>query len=337
MPLLRSNHAGHSRPDRACLARFTRKTDVLIDYTRREFGFALFSTTLATGLPPVSMAGTKDNVRNIEHQLGSTEISGRPSRVIALEFSFVQALDSLNIGPIGISDDNEPKRVEQLLARKIDFVSVGTRLEPNLELISTLAPDLIIADEVRHAAIYSQLSALAPTIVLNSWEGDYKTIKNSVVTIAQALGEKSEGERVIADHGARFAAMVARIPIDEQRRILLAVATPDNMSLHTSSSFSGSVFQAMGLTPAVESSKAIESGAGLERLIAVNPDILFVAADPGGTVFDHWRDNGAWKGISAARTSAVFEVDRNRFARFRSLKTAEMIASGVLDNIYNPK
>lgn len=292
-------------------------------------GTIAMSPALATGLAQA------EETRRIDHALATTEITGKPLRIVALEFSFVQALDSLDVVPVGISDDNQPKRIEQLLGKAIDYASVGTRLEPNLELVGATMPDLIIADQVRHSAIYSQLSAIAPTIVLNSWEGDYRTIKTSLVTIADAMGEKDRGERVIANHDAAMAAIVAKIPRDEKRRFLLAVSTADSMSLHTSSSFSGSVFEAIGLQPAIVSTDPVESGAGLERLIAINPDVLFVATDGGGTVIDRWKTNSAFQNLAAAKAAKIFEVDRNQFARFRGLKTAGLIASDIVEKVYS--
>ncbi len=300
--------------------------------TRRTFFSALaLSAAAAFALPQLAQA---QETRRIAHLRGNTEISGRPTRVVAMEFSFVQALDALGVVPVGITDDNQPKRIEQLVGKKLDYSSVGTRLEPNLELVSTLSPDLIIADDLRHSAIYPQLSQLAPTIILNSWEGDYQTIKDSVVTIADALGDKAKGEKVIAEHDARIKALISKIPAGEKRRFMLAVANPDSMALHSSSSFTGSVFKAMGLTPAIDSKDAVESGAGLERLVAVNPDVFLVATDSPGTVFEQWKGNAAWQNISAVKNGMVFEVDRNQFSRFRGLKTAELMVKEILAKVY---
>jgi iron complex transport system substrate-binding protein len=304
------------------------------DLTRRTLNISLLTTFGSVLLPGFGSASAAAGARVIDHRLGSTEITGNPARVVALEFSFVQALDALGVVPAGIADDNQPKRIEQLLGKQIEYGSVGTRLEPNLELVSALMPDLIIADETRHSAVYAQLSAIAPTIVLNSWEGSYQTIRESVITIADSLGEKAKGDQVLAAHDTVIATLVANIPRGENRRFLLAVATPDSMSLHTSASFTGSVFKAMGLTPAVQSATAVESGASLERLIAVNPDILLVATDAGGTVLDQWRTNSAFGNISAVKGGMIFQVDRNQFSRFRGLKTAEMIAREILAKVY---
>jgi ferric citrate transport system substrate-binding protein len=271
----------------------------------------------------------------VKHVLGTAEVSGTPKRVVALEYSFIQALDQLGVAPVGIADDKAADRIEQLLGKKIEYTSVGTRLEPNLELVSSLKPDLIIADSTRHAKIYKQLGSIAPTIVLNSWEGSYQEIKDSVVTIAEAMGNHDAGVQAVQKHEKAMADMAAQIPKDEKRTFMLAVSNPDSLSLHTSGSFTGSVFQALGLTPAVQADEATESGAGLERIAAVNPGVLLIATDGAGTAYDQWKDTPTWKGISAAQNKQVYVVDRNQFSRFRGLGTAEVIAHTVLQNVYN--
>lgn len=273
--------------------------------------------------------------KTVSHELGSTTIPAQPKRVVVLEFSFVQALDALGEQPVGIADDNKPQNIEQLLGKPMDYVSVGTRLEPNLELISALHPDLIIADERRHSAIYSQLSRIAPTIVLNSWDGNYQDIKHAVATIADALGEKVHGEQVLQQHQADIQAIADNIPADANDTFLLAVATTDAWSLHTSSSFSGSVFDTIGVQSAIQSEHPIESGVGLERLLDINPDVLLVATDPGRpTIFDQMKNSAAWQNISAVKQGRVYQVNRNQYARFRGLATAKLIASDVVHQVY---
>lgn len=301
------------------------------------FKFARTLLVVVSALAATGTATLAQEARTITHQLGTTDITGTPTKVVALEYSFIQALNAIGVTPVGIADDDQPARIEQLLGKKIDYTSVGTRLEPNLELVASLQPDLIIADETRHAAIYEQLSAIAPTIVLNSWEGTYDEIKSAVVTIAEAMGDKAKGEAAVAAHEATMADLASKIPAGETRTFLLAVANPDSFSLHTSNSFTGSVFHALNLTPAIEdpNAEATESAVGLERVVAVNPDVLLVATEGKATVFDQWKTNAAFQNISAVKNGLVFEVDRNQFSRFRGLLTAEMMAREILSKVYN--
>lgn len=299
-------------------------------------GIVLLTMLSLTGQNGAQAAETAPE-RTVTHDLGSTVIAGKPHTVVALEFSFVEALHALGVNPVGIADDNQPKRIEQLLGEKIEFKSVGTRLEPNLEIVSSLAPDLIIADRERHSGIYPMLGSIAPTIVLNSWEGGYQDIKNSIVTIAEALGSKEAGEKVVKAHEAVIADLKKKIPAGEQRRFLMAVVTPDVVALHTSTSFSGSVFSVLGLQPALVADKPVEGGVGLERLASINPDVLFVATDGERTLLDQWKTNAVWLNISAVKNNRVFAVDRNQYTRFRGLRTAEIIANDVVDHLYSGK
>lgn len=58
--------------------------------------------------------------------------------------------------------------ITKLVGQEMDYTSVGTREQPNLEVISSLQPDLIIADAERHKGIYKDLQQIAPTIVLKA-------------------------------------------------------------------------------------------------------------------------------------------------------------------------
>ena len=79
--------------------------------------------------------------------------------------------------------------IEQLVNGKMKYTSVGTRQQPNLEVISSLKPDLIVADVQRHKAIYKDLEQIAPTIELNSRESTYEENIDAFKTIAKATGK----------------------------------------------------------------------------------------------------------------------------------------------------
>ena len=49
--------------------------------------------------------------RTVNGTLGSLTISGTPTRVVALEFSFVDDLAAIGVKPVGIADDNDATRI----------------------------------------------------------------------------------------------------------------------------------------------------------------------------------------------------------------------------------
>lgn len=289
----------------------------------------------ATGCSPTSQpdAEPATATHTIEHELGTTEISGTPQRVVALEFSFVDSLLVLGVDPVGIADDEDESRVTQLAGADLDYESVGTRSEPNQEVIASLSPDLIIADLDRHSAVYEQLSAIAPTIVLNSREGSYEDIRDGVVTIADALGDKAEGEDALAAHDEAMEDYAAQIPDDEPRTFQLGVARDDSLRLHTSSSFDGAVLDRLGLSVAVQSDEPYED-VNLERIAAVDPGVLLIATDADNPITTQWAENPVWTGMTASVDGSTYDVDRNVFTRFRGLRSAELVAQNILQDVY---
>ena len=140
----------------------------------------------------------------IKHEEGKTKVPKHPKRVVVLEYSFVDALASLDVKPVGVADDKKKERIIKPLRDKIgNYTSVGARKQPNLEEISKLKPDLIIADSNRHKGIYKDLSKIAPTIELKSFDGNYNQNIDAFKTISKALGKEDEGKKRLKEHGIR--------------------------------------------------------------------------------------------------------------------------------------
>ncbi len=58
--------------------------------------------TLVVAIAALAVGGTAalaQDARTVTHELGTTEITGTPSKIVAMEFSFVQALDALGVSP----------------------------------------------------------------------------------------------------------------------------------------------------------------------------------------------------------------------------------------------
>ncbi|MCY8950960.1 Fe(3+) dicitrate ABC transporter substrate-binding protein [Bacillus atrophaeus] len=283
-----------------------------------------------------SKAGSKSdkNSRVIQHEEGKTPVTGTPKKVVVLELSFLDAVKNLGITPVGIADDNKKDMIKKLVGSSIDYTSVGTRSEPNLEVISSLKPDLIIADAERHKNIYKQLKQIAPTIELKSREATYDETIDSYKTISKALNKEEEGKEKLAQHNKVIDGLKAELPKDEDRSIVLGVARSDSFQLHTSSSYDGEIFRMLGFTHAVKSDTAYQE-VNLEQLSKIDPDILFISANEGKTIVDDWKKNPLWKNLKAVKNGQIYVADRDIWTRFRGIQSSETSAKDVLKKVYN--
>ncbi|MFE4812539.1 Fe(3+) dicitrate ABC transporter substrate-binding protein [Peribacillus simplex] len=273
---------------------------------------------------------SNQETRTIKHEMGETEIKNTPKKIVTLELSFVDSLNALGIKPIGISDDNKKDMITKLVGQEMDYTSVGTREQPNLEVISSLQPDLIIADAERHKGIYKDLQKIAPTIVLKSRESTYQENLDSFKTIAKAVNKEDAAEKRLSEHEKTIKELKAKLTVDSNMTVLPAVVRDTSFQAHTSSSYDGELLERMGLKNAIQQ-KQPHAEMNLEQLVEINPDVLLLANNEGKLLTDEWKDNPLWKDLKAVKSGQVYSVDRDLWTRYRGVVSAEAIAKDTLN------
>ncbi|MEM1264758.1 MAG: Fe(3+) dicitrate ABC transporter substrate-binding protein [Pseudomonadota bacterium] len=275
---------------------------------------------------------------DISHEMGTTAVPADPERVVVLEFSFIDALVSVGMVPVGIADDNNPDRVMTVYGDILGdaWTSVGTRKTPSLEIIASLAPDLIIADKTRHSAAYDTLSQIAPTIVLDSLGGDYHASVAQMAVIGEAIGQPEAMTARIAEHKATMTAFAERIrPHAAGVSAQFGVTNADGLYLHAPPSYNGALLAMFGfdsnMTPGeggVYERNYIETT--LEQLSEIDPDILILGeyTDPSAT--DTWAGEPLWQALTAVEGDAVHYVVANNWSRLRGMVAAELTAADLL-------
>jgi iron complex transport system substrate-binding protein len=147
----------------------------------------------------------------IVHALGETCVSEAAERVVTLEHSMTEAVVTLGVQPVGVAEiDRYNVLVNLPIPLSEDAVDVGTRNEPNLEVITSLNPDLIIAASWRVAETYDELNAIAPTIAFEGSDS-LEAMAGYFTTIATALDRVDVAEQVLADMNQHFADAAASV------------------------------------------------------------------------------------------------------------------------------
>ncbi|MGE8021782.1 ABC transporter substrate-binding protein [Peribacillus frigoritolerans] len=273
---------------------------------------------------------SNQETRTIKHEMGETEMKNTPKKIVTLELSFVDSLNALGIKPIGISDDNKKDMITKLVGQEMEYTSVGTREQPNLEVISSLQPDLIIADAERHKGIYKDLQKIAPTIVLKSRESTYQENLDSFKTIAKAVNKEDAAEKRLSEHEKTIKELKSKLTVDSNMTVLPAVVRDTSFQAHTSSSYDGELLERMGLKNAIQQ-KQPHAEMNLEQLVEIDPDVLLLANNEGKLLTDEWKDNPLWKDLKAVKNGQVYSVDRDLWTRYRGVVSAEAIAKDTLN------
>ncbi|MEQ8988010.1 MAG: Fe(3+) dicitrate ABC transporter substrate-binding protein [Marinovum algicola] len=288
----------------------------------------------------LALAAGAAQARDVTHELGTTDVPDSPERIVVLEFSFIDALAALNLAPVGIADDDQRDRVQPVWSERIgdDWTSVGTRKTPNLEIIASLQPDLIIADKSRHAAVYETLGQIAPTVVYDSLTGDYEDMLAVADEIGTALGRAEEMDAFQAGHGARMDAL--RADVSEQTQgddAQFGVINANGLWLHSPKSYVGSLLASFGFAPAMpltgsDSYGELYQKTTLEQLSALDPGLLILGKSGDGRTLDQdWNADSLWQQIDAVERGRLFNVSSDLWSRARGMLTAEEIAADIRD------
>lgn len=299
---------------------------------RRKTWMTALTLLVLSSLMLVACSGqaeqSNEKTRTITHEAGKTKVPEKPKKVVALEFSFVDALDELGITPVGIAQENKTD-VSGLLGKDIEFTEVGTRQQPNLEVISSLQPDLIIGDFNRHKGIYKQLQEIAPTIILKSRNATYEENIDSFKTIAEAVGKTKQMNDRLALHEERLQAAKKKVDPNDDRKVMVGVFRADSLTAHGETSFDGELLEKIGIENAVTKTAEPTVTITLEQMVKWDPDVIFMAeADP--KLLKEWKDNPLWNQITAVKNGEVYEVNRDLWTRYRGLDAAEQIVDEAI-------
>lgn len=279
----------------------------------------------------------------IKHDGGTTKLDKNPERVVALEFSYVDTLAALDIKPVGIADDGKKDRILKPIREKIgDYKSVGLRKQPNLEEISNQKPDLIIADTNRHKGIQKDLEKIAPTILLPSFDSDYKDNLDAFKTIAKAVGEEDKGKERLKEHQDLMSEYSKEITMDKSEPVLATVIAKSGLLSHPENTYVGELLKELGFKNALNKTETDNLAKYLkgpylqlnsEVLSDINPGRMFIIVDEGkeDPNLKKQEQDPVWKNLDAVKNNKVSIFDRNTWARARGIISSEEIAKQLVE------
>lgn len=286
----------------------------------------VFAALLALGGPVFAMT--------VEDLQGQFTLDKTPQRIVVLELSFADALAAVDLSPVGIADDNDPERIlPEVRARLKPWRSVGTRAQPSLEAISTLRPDLIVADSSRHRGIYAALRQIAPVLLLKSRNETYAENLQSAAIIGKVVGQDPLMQQRLAQHRRRMADFAAQLPAGAS--VVFGTSREQQFNLHSRDTYTGSVLSALGLSVPAAIGGAPMATIGLEQLLAINPQWLFVAHYRTESIVRKWQQDPLWQMLQAQQKQQVAAVDSNSWARMRGMFAAERIAADAVNIIHH--
>ena len=286
----------------------------------------LFKTTLASAL---LMASAFASAVTIKDAKGEFTLDKTPSRVVALEYSFVDALAQVGVSPVGVADDNKVDRILPQVREKIAaWQSVGTRSQPSLEVIASLKPDLIIADPSRHTAVFEELKKIAPTVMFDSRHESYQENLETAQKIGDLVGKSSEMKAKINEHNDYIANIAKNLGV-QGKKASFGTSREDKFNIQNDNGYVGSFLTTLGFAPTKLNSDQSFVEINLEQLVMEKPEYLFIAHYRDESIARKWEAEPLWKAIPAVKANHVYSVDADMWARGRGLEASKIMAKQI--------
>ena len=288
----------------------------------------LLKTTLASALLMASAFASAVTVKDAK---GEFTLDKTPSRVVALEYSFVDALAQVGVSPVGVADDNKVDRILPQVREKIAaWQSVGTRSQPSLEVIASLKPDLIIADPSRHTAVFEELKKIAPTVMFDSRHESYQENLETAQKIGNLVGKSAEMKAKINEHNDYIANIAKNLGV-QGKKASFGTSREDKFNIQNDNGYVGSFLTTLGFAPTKLNSDQAFVEINLEQLVMEKPEYLFIAHYRDESIARKWEAEPLWKAIPAVKANHVYSVDSDMWARGRGLEASKIMAKQIED------
>lgn len=298
------------------------RTDNITTSRRRILGVAfgaLAGMPMATSLiaaqstpanTPVATP-TGETTRIVSHAMGEAEVPVAPRRVVALDGPVLDACIALGIVPVGATSATPDLPWPSYLGDVTSSITnVGTIEEPTLESIVGLEPDLILSLSFRHEPIYQQLSGIAPTVLSPYSSAEWR---EGFMVYADALNRNDDAPAIVGAFETRVEEVRALLePSLETRKVSVIRVLTDQLRVYQTSSFSGTVLNAVGVARPVSQQGTDDTWLelSLERLNEIDADDIFVTLWSGATDDDlrQLTESDLWRALPAVAANRVHVV-----------------------------
>ncbi|MCJ7559641.1 cobalamin-binding protein [Candidatus Bathyarchaeota archaeon] len=272
-------------------------------------------------------AAEEEKIKTLQNLLDDkgfvTSLSAYPTRIVSLAPSTTEILFALGLDDkvVAVSDyDNYPYNFTAWVEAG-NMTSVGDFSNPNMEVIASVNPDLILATAgVQGESIDSLRSLNYKVLVLDpsSVEG----VLQDIVLVGNATGYKTQATSLVNSLRSRIDAVVEKVASAASKPKVYYEVWYDPTSLWSAGSkaWQNELIEKAGGTNIFADQQLDYFQSSAEAVISRNPDVILLPSQMGsGGPFwislDAVKARLGWNSISAVQNDRLYQVDGDVIAR----------------------
>lgn len=210
----------------------------------------------------------------VTHSQGETVVPVNPQTILTFDLASLSTLHTLGIAVTGVPEFSYPESLAQYASD--DYLKIGSLFEPDYETVNAIQPDLIIV-AARSAAVYPQLSEIAPTIDLTADNTDFLASNRHNAEILGQIFDKQDEVAALWD-GIEANVSAVQTATADTGTALIIMTSGGEVNAYGPGSRFGWIHDVLGFTPVIEDIEAATHGEAIsfEFILEANPDWLIV-------------------------------------------------------------
>ncbi|MGH4141088.1 ABC transporter substrate-binding protein [Clostridium sp.] len=256
-------------------------------------------------------------------------IESEPKRIITIAPNITEGVYALGKGEklVGRSDyDDYPKEA-------LKVASVGSVLQPNIEKIVELKPDVVIASTHFDKAVLKKLEALNIKVIVLYGEENFAGVYDTMSKLGQVVNASEKAQSIISDMKKKVTDITSKVK-DAKKSTVYYVAGFGKSGDFTAGkdTFIGNMIEMAGGTNVADD--AIGWKYSVEKLIEKDPDVLICSK-----FFDSKKGiqaTNGYKDLKSVKNGKLLEIDSNIVDRQgpRSVEGLEAMAKLIHPELF---
>lgn len=243
--------------------------------------------------------------------------------VVATSVAVTEILDELGVKVSGV-----PTSSYDLPESTKDAVKVGNPMNPDLEIIKSLNPDVVVSVDTLgedYKKLFTDNNIPSEFIDLTTLEG----LKTSISTLGERFNKTEKANEILNELKVKEDEFV-NLSKEEKKNVLLVFAAPGSMMIATPSSYIGNLVDKVGANNIVKDDKKPFVSYSNEEIVRLNPDMVLVMThgmpeQAKKMAEEKFASDPAWSRIEAVKEGKVYYLENGYFGMSANLKVTESL------------
>lgn len=257
----------------------------------------------------------------------SADNDTKEKRIVATSVATCEILDKLEVeGVVGVPKTDSysiPKRYE-------NAESVGSPMAPDMEIIKSLKPDIVLSPNSLEGELKSQYENIGVEsyfLDLKSTEGMYE----SILALGKRLGKEEEAEKLHQEFEDFKNDFAQKHNEQEAPTVLILMGLPGSYVVATESSYVGSLVKlAGGVNVYGDGNGQDFLNINPEDMVEKAPDIILRTShalpEQVKKMFaEEFATNDIWKHFEAVQNARVYDLDNEKFGMSANFQYEEAL------------